>query len=244
MEVKFRAWDKEKIEVRKGCKGTYKQNGYILAKAPYHPSANKRGYVYLHRLIMENYLGRYLESNELVHHIDGNRENNNVLNLKLTTPSEHHIKEHYERRNPNGQFVANEPIFSEIKYRLYDRDKNLISIYTLQELISKTYRRAKFEFRGRYTGLKDKNGKEIYEGDIVHYKSAIDQYGETLIHEQTGKIETRKGMTGFTGKTKQVFKGETKISDSKFLFLSAEIYEVIGNIYEHSYLLNNGDDND
>jgi len=211
MEIKFRAWDKEKIEVRKGCKGTYKQNGYILAKAPYHPSANKRGYVYLHRLIMENYLGRYLESNELVHHIDGNRENNNVLNLKLTTPSEHHIKEHYERRNPNGQFVANEPIFSEIKYRLYDRDKNLISIYTLQELISKTYRRAKFEFRGRYTGLKDKDGKEIYEGDI-----AFDSHYETV-----GKIVFDEG--------KFLYEWENISED---LFEACGEIEVVGNVYE------------
>ena len=211
MEIKFRAWDKEKIEVRKGCKGTYKQNGYILAKAPYHPSANKRGYVYLHRLIMENYLGRYLESNELVHHIDGNRENNNVLNLKLTTPSEHHIKEHYERRNPNGQFVANEPIFSEIKYRLYDRDKNLISIYTLQELISKTYRRAKFEFRGRYTGLKDKDGKEIYEGDI-----AFDSHNETV-----GKIIFDEG--------KFLYEWENISED---LFEACDEIEVVGNVYE------------
>jgi len=211
MEIKFRAWDKEKIEVRKGCKGTYKQNGYILAKAPYHPSANKRGYVYLHRLIMENYLGRYLESNELVHHIDGNRENNNVLNLKLTTPSKHHIKEHYERRNPNGQFVANEPIFSEIKYRLYDRDKNLISIYTLQELISKTYRRAKFEFRGRYTGLKDKDGKEIYEGDI-----AFDSHYETV-----GKIVFDEG--------KFLYEWENISED---LFEACGEIEVVGNVYE------------
>lgn len=215
-EIKFRAWDKDKIEVRKGCKGMYKQNGYVLAKAPYHPSANKRGYVYLHRLIMENYLGRYLESNELVHHIDGNRENNNVLNLKLTTPSEHHIKEHYERRNPNGQFVANEPIFSEIKYRLYDRDKNLISIYTLQELISKTYRRAKFEFRGRYTGLKDKNGKEIYEGDIL--KDCDTREIKTVIwHKNCFILRDTKGFYQWT-----YFEDE---------------HEVIGNIHENPELL-------
>jgi len=239
-EIKFRAWDKDKIEVRKGCKGMYKQNGYVLAKSPYHPSANKRGYVYLHRLIMENYLGRYLESNELVHHIDGNRENNNVLNLKLTTPSEHHIKEHYERRNPNGQFVANEPIFSEIKYRLYDRDKNLISIYTLQELISKTYRRAKFEFRGRYTGLKDKNGKEIYEGDIIQ-----------LINED---LEEIKVICEFGTAKRQIFDNLVEITGFYFKRLDddrktfpiinnylgkhdLELFEVIGNIHDNPELL-------
>lgn len=41
-EIKFRAWNKDKIEVRKGCKGMYKQNGYVLAKAPYHPRCPKR----------------------------------------------------------------------------------------------------------------------------------------------------------------------------------------------------------
>lgn len=168
MREKFRAWDKENMEIREGSKGMYKQNGYILAKASYHPNANKRGYVPLHRLIMENQLGRYLTPRkELVHHIDGDRSNNEVSNLKLTTPTEHYMDEHFEARNPNGQFVANEPIFGEIKFRLFDRDKNLVQIYSLQELISKTYRRAKFEFRGRFTGIRDANGVEVYEGDIV-----------------------------------------------------------------------------
>jgi len=236
-EIKFRAWDKDKIEVRKGCKGMYKQNGYVLAKAPYHPSANKRGYVYLHRLIMENYLGRYLESNELVHHIDGNRENNNVLNLKLTTPSEHHIKEHYERRNPNGQFVANEPIFSEIKYRLYDRDKNLISIYTLQELISKTYRRAKFEFRGRYTGLTDKNGKEIFEGDIL--TSDCYPFKDGGEPNYNAEVFWSEGSLRFCTELHCVNPNKAGISDGICEGLTdIDIqYEIIGNIYDNSELI-------
>ena len=42
-----------------------------------------------HRLIMMEYLGRELKENEIVHHIDHNKANNNIENLQLMTSSEH-----------------------------------------------------------------------------------------------------------------------------------------------------------
>src|SRR3990167_9560710 len=41
--------------------------GYIYLKSPKHPFANK-GYVFKHRLIMEQFIGRYLAPNETIHH--------------------------------------------------------------------------------------------------------------------------------------------------------------------------------
>lgn len=42
-----------------------------------------------HVYVMEQHIGRKLEKNECVHHIDGNRSNNDIQNLKLMTISEH-----------------------------------------------------------------------------------------------------------------------------------------------------------
>lgn len=62
---------------------------YIYAIVPEHPHANKHGYVLLHRIIMENHLGRVLNTNEVVHHIDGNKKHNIIENLQVLTNSEH-----------------------------------------------------------------------------------------------------------------------------------------------------------
>ena len=80
-----------------------RDDGYIKVYFPDHPDATKDGYVAEHRLVMERAVGRRLEKNEVVHHINHIRTDNRIENLKLMTFSEHmslHMRErHAERRN-------------------------------------------------------------------------------------------------------------------------------------------------
>lgn len=68
------------------CKG----GGYRYARTePLHPKANSKGLYPLHRVIMENKLERELLSEEQVHHIDGNRTNDNPNNLTIMSCEKH-----------------------------------------------------------------------------------------------------------------------------------------------------------
>jgi hypothetical protein len=63
-------------------------HGYILVFIPDHPF-NNYGYVREHRLKIERKIGRYLNTNEDVHHINGIKDDNRLKNLKLLSHSLH-----------------------------------------------------------------------------------------------------------------------------------------------------------
>ncbi len=62
---------------------------YILVRVLGHPKGGKDGYIYEHRFVMEQAVGRFLKSSEFVHHRNANKKDNHLSNLEITSPSEH-----------------------------------------------------------------------------------------------------------------------------------------------------------
>lgn len=135
----------------------------------------------------------------------------------------------------------------EIKFRIWDIElKQMLSKGSLsidlhedicKELINEE------QILMQFTGLKDKNGKEIYEGDILKQG---DEKHETLIEVKFGNGTFDSGcyeFTGFYGVYIQVgFGGGFKKGDlcedlDEITQEECLRREVIGNIYENEELL-------
>lgn len=114
----------------------------------------------------------------------------------------------------------------EIKFRAWDKEAKVLSVVRSwdfahgdvelgKELQPKADKFSEEIEVTQYTGLKDKNGKEIYEGDILETESGICEV------KWYGKGACFRWM--FTGNSESP--------------LNYDDIEVIGNIYEHGELL-------
>lgn len=96
------------IKKKPDDKKKFIQNGYEMIYKPNYKQSLKNGYIATHRYKMIEKLGRLLNKDEVVHHIDRNTLNNNIDNLELMS-----LKEHNKLHSPDGV----EKIRSKFKYK-------------------------------------------------------------------------------------------------------------------------------
>ena len=116
----------------------------------------------------------------------------------------------------------------EVKFRAWDKDKKKMhyGVETWDELPLIINLQGKYAdwILMQYTGLKDKNGKEIYEGDIM--KVLIGGY------EEIGIVVFDEEKLIFAWRHPK-----DNIIYELYLLKHFEPFEVIGNIYENPELL-------
>ncbi len=121
------------------------------------------------------------------------------------------------------------------KFRAWDKQThrltNVLVIDWLNELVDLEGGRIDRQFDEvelmQSTGLKDKNGVEIFEGDVLLRTSSSVNYSDTYWHSYVQAYRMDNGAFRIKGK---------HIYDTDLMSARSRI-EVVGNIYQHQKLL-------
>ena len=88
---------------------------YKFVFCPGHPGVNSKGYIYEHILVAEKMLGRFLKSEEVVHHIDENKSNNTPNNLMVFATDADHTRFHRLDKSNRTLYCINDIWYCDMK---------------------------------------------------------------------------------------------------------------------------------
>lgn len=76
-------------------RSNHQSGGYVTVfVGAQHPMADNRGWCLEHRLVMASAIGRTLDEVEVVHHINGVKDDNRLANLQLLASQSEHASLH------------------------------------------------------------------------------------------------------------------------------------------------------
>lgn len=113
---------------------------------------------------------------------------------------------------PTGEFI-----------NVHGKDTSLSTIYPTDKFIPL-----------QYTGLKDKNDKEIYEGDILSPSKRVVEYCTDV---RLKSVYETYGGAGFYTRAYKTTGRPEELGVFSFGITQAEVSEIIGNIYSNPELL-------